>query len=419
MIDRDYFQEFKILFVEDEELARNQLTKILQKLFKNVSVASNGKEGLEIFEKEDFDLIISDINMPIMNGLEMVENIRKVNEDIPVIFTTARTESENILKAVDLNVNHYIIKPIDTDNLLIKLSDICEKQIVKKELKEKKEEFQKYLDAVDKVAIIYKMNEDGKIIYANNKLLETSQYTQEEILQINFNNLIHPDIPKDAVEKSWNEIRSGDIWSGNTKFIGKDEEAFYLKNTVFKVIQKNEIEYITIGFLTTNENVEKREFKRKVIKSIQEFNKKEHLHKKLILEQNDRIKQLEAHLPRLAEMVEEEKAKALAKQRQLDHYELQMHNVDEKYYSSLTNITKEQENNRQVINTLKYEKTLLLKKTKEYIDEIKATKKELKLLMETNEQKNKRIADLNDVINSLESKIKELQEEEIPESEIN
>ena len=416
MFSQEFLKEQVVLFVEDEDLAREKLAKLLNKLFKEVIVASNGLEGLEKFQKAKesnhvIDLIISDINMPIMNGLDMLENIRKIDENIPLIFTTARSESENILRAVDLNVSNYIIKPIDTTILIKKISEICEKKYIKIKLEEKRKEFEKYLDAVDHVALIYKMDDNGNITFANKSLLETSKYTLEELINLNFTNLIHPDIPKEATDKIWGILRNGEIWSGNTKFITKENESFYLKNTIFKLEIGSKNEYITIGFSTTKESMEKREFHKKVIQSIQEFNKKEHSYKKLILELNEKNKQLESYLPRLKEELEEQKAKTLSRQRQLEHYELQMYNVDEKYHGHMTTKSKEAEEYSRNILSIKQEKANLLEKNKDALHEIEAQQKEIKLLMETNEQKNKRIIDLNDVIKSLETKIKELMEE--------
>jgi PAS domain S-box-containing protein len=303
------------------------------------------------------------------------------------------------------------MKPIDTTILIKKVSEVCEKNFFETQLNDKQKELQKYLDAVDSVALIYKMDENGNILFANKSLLETSKYTLEEIKTLNFNDLIHPDVPKQSIEDTWAMLKSGKIWTGNTKFIEKDKESFYLKNTVFKLESTHsEDEYITIGFSTTQENIEKREFQKKVIKSIQEFNKKEYTYKKVILELNDRVKQLESYLPRLQEELEEQKEKTINRQRQLDHYEMQMHNVDEKYYGHMTVKSKEAEEYARTLAMIKQEKNLLAEKNREANDEIVATKKELVLLMKTNAEKVKKINDLNDVIKSLESKIKDLTE---------
>ena len=409
----EYLRTQTVLYVEDEELAREVLAKILSKLFKKVITATNGLEGLENFKKykdtqEAIDLIISDINMPIMNGLDMLEDIRKIDADVPAIFVTARNEISNILKAIDLNVSNYVIKPIQTDILLGKIFDACEKKYIEKQLEDKQKELAIYLEAVDGVALIYRMNQEGQITFANKSLLEMSSYSLEEIKELNFNDLIHPHISKDEINKTWEFLREGKIWSGNTKLITKDKEAFYLKNTVFKVNINSIDEYITIGFSTTKENNEKREFHKKVLMNVQEFNKKEYLYKKEIAELTDKLKQFELYIPRLYEELEDQKAKTLSKNRQLEHYEMQMHNVDEKYYGHMTVKSKEVDEYSKVISTLRQENEKLKERNEASQEEIVATKKELGLLMETNNSKNRRINDLSDVIRSLESKIRDL-----------
>ena len=413
MFTPDFLKNQKVLFVEDEDLAREKLGKLLSKLFGDVVLASNGFEGFEKYQKsrvtnQKIDLIISDINMPIMNGLEMLEKIREIDPFIPVILTTARNETQNILKAIDLNVSNYLIKPIDTSLLVRKITEVCEKKYFEIELQDKQKELQKYLDAVDGVAMIYKMDVDGNISFANKSLLEISKYTIEELRNINFDKLIHPDIPKQSIENTWEILKKGQIWTGNTKFISKDKETFYLKNTIFKLESNLKDEYITIGFSKNKEKKKKIEKKKKVIKSIQEFNKKELSYKKLIIELNDKNKQLESYIPRLQDEIEEQKTKVLNRQRQLDHYELQMHNVDEKYYGHMSTKSKEADEYARTILSLKPEKATIQEKLKESKETIEIQKRELELLTQTNEQKNKRIADLIDVIKSLETKIKEI-----------
>ena len=412
MFDMEYLKSQTVLFVEDEELAREILANMLSKVFKKVLTAANGLEGLEKFEESkssnEIDLIISDINMPIMNGLDMLEKIREIDSTIPVIFVTARNETNNILRAIDLNVTNYIIKPVQMDIMLSKIKEACEKKYIRKQLDEKKEELENNLEAVDHVALIFRMNDEGNITFGNSSFLEASSYTKDELENLNLTDLMHSDIQKDAIDKTWEFIRKGEVWSGNTKFITKEKEVFYLKNTIFKIKINSKFEYITIGFSTTKESTEKREFQKKVVKSIPEFNKREYSYKKLITELNDNIKQLESYIPRLQQEVEDQKVKAMSKHRQLEHYEMQMHNVDEKYYGHMTVKSKEVDEYSRIILGLKQEKNTLIEKNKDAQYEIEATKKELALLTKIGEQKNKRIDDLKDVIKSLESKLRDL-----------
>ena len=85
-------KELTILYVEDNIDIQEELFEIIKLKVGKVYVASNGKEGLDIFNQHSLDLIITDIKMPIMDGLTMTEHIRQKNEEIPIIVTTAFNE---------------------------------------------------------------------------------------------------------------------------------------------------------------------------------------------------------------------------------------------------------------------------------------------------------------------------------------
>lgn len=107
-------QSVKILFVEDETDLVAIISDTLSKLKANFETAENGQVALDKFKEiKDFDLIVTDINMPIMNGLELIKNIREIDKDIPVIIMSAHTEPEYIKSAEELGVDNYLLKPFD------------------------------------------------------------------------------------------------------------------------------------------------------------------------------------------------------------------------------------------------------------------------------------------------------------------
>ena len=103
----------RVLLVEDNKDAREAIYDLLHNYFDTIVTASNGKEGLESFKKQDFDLIISDIKMPVMNGIEMIREIRMLNPSIAIIVLTAHQEFDYIFETINLSVDGYLLKPLD------------------------------------------------------------------------------------------------------------------------------------------------------------------------------------------------------------------------------------------------------------------------------------------------------------------
>lgn len=130
---RNLANNLSVLIVEDEELINTQLCEYLEKFFKVVKSAVNGKEGLEYYEKEHFDIVISDIVMPEMSGIEMLQKIKEKNTNQKVIIASAYTNSNYFIEAIDMGVNHYILKPINYKHLLEVLYDVCKEITIENE----------------------------------------------------------------------------------------------------------------------------------------------------------------------------------------------------------------------------------------------------------------------------------------------
>ena len=125
-----------VLYVEDEESIREPFKLMIERYFKTLFIGTNGEEGLEIYKqnKDKIDIIISDIKMPKMTGLEMATQIKEINSEIPIIFTTAFGDREYLKEAIDIGAEGYIIKPIDRNKLFNRLNFIADGIQAKREL---------------------------------------------------------------------------------------------------------------------------------------------------------------------------------------------------------------------------------------------------------------------------------------------
>ncbi len=129
-----FAQNLRVLYVEDNKEARESTLGLLTNIFNNITTAVNGEDGLEKFKEGGFELILTDINMPKMNGMEMIEKIRETDKDIPVLVISAYNESGYFIETIRLGVEGYLLKPIDLDQFLDMIRKAVEKIYLKKEL---------------------------------------------------------------------------------------------------------------------------------------------------------------------------------------------------------------------------------------------------------------------------------------------
>lgn len=111
----DHLKKLKFLFVEDEKDLMDIISETLQKLGVDFLTANNGEEGLAILKEHanDIDIIVTDISMPVMNGLEMIKEVKSLYPNLEIIIMTAHTESKYMIEAKEYGVNDYLLKPFD------------------------------------------------------------------------------------------------------------------------------------------------------------------------------------------------------------------------------------------------------------------------------------------------------------------
>jgi len=117
-----------ILVVDDEENAREGLSKILSKEGYKVDTAADGKEAIDVIKRQNFDLVITDMRMPLMDGFEVLREIKKMDEDIGVIMITAYGEVESYLEAMNLGAFEYINKPVRVNELKRVITKVLEQR---------------------------------------------------------------------------------------------------------------------------------------------------------------------------------------------------------------------------------------------------------------------------------------------------
>lgn len=122
-------ENLTILIVEDENETRKLMQDVMQGEFAKIVSAQNGDEGLKKFKKYNPDIVVTDIAMPISDGLDMAMQIKEISKDTPIVVLSAHSEKEKLLKAIDVGIDKYVIKPIDMDEFLTTLEIVAKSKI--------------------------------------------------------------------------------------------------------------------------------------------------------------------------------------------------------------------------------------------------------------------------------------------------
>ncbi len=163
----EFSKTLKVLLVEDNKESRIQTIKLLENLFTDITVGVDGIDGLDKFNAGRYDLIISDINMPNMDGIEMCRKIREISKDIPIIILSAHNYTKYFMDTIRLGINGYILKPVNLNQFINTLNEVIEKIKLRDEVhiyKRKLESLNNDLEAqvCQRISEIYTLNQEIK-----------------------------------------------------------------------------------------------------------------------------------------------------------------------------------------------------------------------------------------------------------------
>lgn len=248
---------FRILYAEDEKQTSEELMDIFELKAFNVVHACDGLEAWEFFQSSPFDAVITDVQMPRMNGLELVQKIKERDPEIPVLVITAFNDSELLMESIEIGVDYYLTKPVKPKLLFQKLEKIENILLERQAFELNKRLLEDYRHAVDQSTIFSISDLKGKVTYANKKLLEVSGYKAEELIGKPHNIFRHPDMPEEVFKELWDTIRAKKTWQGKIKNQRKDGTPYYVDAYVCPLIDEkgNIIEYISIRHDITEQEV--------------------------------------------------------------------------------------------------------------------------------------------------------------------
>ncbi|MDR2638286.1 MAG: response regulator, partial [Helicobacteraceae bacterium] len=247
--------ELKVLFVEDDHGVLDAIAKILGRYVGELYVATNGKEGLHIFSLYKPDIVVTDIKMPVMDGLKMAREIRKINPDAPVVIVSAFNEAEYVAGAIELGVFHYLFKPLELEQLLSVLDKCAQNMALKREIERKTAELNAnykvlidYKNAIDTSAIVSKANAEDAIVEVNDAFCAAFGFAREELIGKRYDTIRHPSEAPETLKAIEEAVANKTIFKGVVQNRSKSGDSLYFNLTIAPILDVNgaALEYIDL-----------------------------------------------------------------------------------------------------------------------------------------------------------------------------
>lgn len=209
----------KILLVEDDNNFGSILRDYLTLHSYETTLAKNGIEGLEKFRKHNYDLCILDVMMPFKDGFSLASDIRAINDEVPLIFLTAKSLKEDVIKGFKIGADDYLIKPFDSEILLFKIKSIFKRKISFKKATDNK---------VDYIFSSFRYNSKFRELQFKNDKPVTLSPKEGKLLTLLLDNMNDLTTREEALVKIWNDdnyftSRSMDVYVTKIrKYLSKD-----------------------------------------------------------------------------------------------------------------------------------------------------------------------------------------------------
>jgi diguanylate cyclase (GGDEF)-like protein/PAS domain S-box-containing protein len=225
----------KILYVEDDDVIRRMITLMINTKFPGVTVfvADNGQTGLEYFREHLPEIVLTDIRMPLMDGIRMAQEIKKLNKETRIIVITADGDTNRMMEAIDLGVNYYVPKPINRTKLFDAIGECITSIGQERQIREQGEYIRKLSRAVEQSPVSVMITDtEGRIEYVNPKFSHLTGYSLAEVVGKNPCILKSGETPPEEYAQLWKTIGKGEEWRGEFHNRNRNGELFWVSASI-------------------------------------------------------------------------------------------------------------------------------------------------------------------------------------------
>lgn len=237
-----------VLFITSGDPYDRKIAEYLKSKILALTVTESAEEAIHLFQLHEPDIVISNLYLKEMEGLDLAAKIRELSSDQPIVIVTADADIQTLQRAIDIGISKYLIKPLEYDVFLKTILQLARSAAEKKVLREDEKLLLEYKHAFDAATIITKTDKEGIITYVNDEFVKISGYQREELIGFSHNIVRHPDTPTAVFANMWHTIQSKEIWKGRVKNKTKSGGEFIVDATIVPILDSNNevTEYLAI-----------------------------------------------------------------------------------------------------------------------------------------------------------------------------
>lgn len=253
-----------ILYVEDDGVSREIVSQMVRRKFPGVNLilAENGREGLDLFARHSPDIILTDVRMPLMDGISMSREIKKLNSDARIIITTANSDIGQIMEAMDIGISQYVLKPIEQVRLFEAIGRCIDSIMLEHKVRDQLGFIRKLSRTVEQSPVSIMITDpSGRIEYVNPGFTRLTGFTLEEATGKSA--LKSGEKAPKVYRELWETITGGGDWKGELRNRKKSGEPYWASTSISPLI--DEKGYIT-NFITFQEDVTEQKLAGKAIR---------------------------------------------------------------------------------------------------------------------------------------------------------
>ncbi len=224
-----------LLFVEDDDRTRKSFVELLAPHVKTLWTAKNGQEGLEVFRKCGPDIIVTDLGMPEMDGVEMARAIRLDNSEVPILLTASNSDEYPLSEVIEAKIDTFLPKPLNSDELLERLNVVAKSVYDRRSRKKTESALAQHYLAVEESALLIYLDESGRITQINDGMLELLGYEKADLEGEPFETLLYRDKNHSRYDSLFMAFAAGKSWYGELNLLSRYEREMIFKATLIPI----------------------------------------------------------------------------------------------------------------------------------------------------------------------------------------